>query len=145
MSTDALVFVVTLLSFLIAEYIGDFYLQSREMALNKSKDIGTLFAHCTNIANCIYIAGIAMYMLSNSIALLITAILYPIVHGIQDWFLWRKFHVKVKKIHGDNAAVYYETKQYADDKLFYDFIGLDRLLHIITGVMILSVVYYWRA
>lgn len=158
---------IPLIVILIAEYVGDFLLQNREMALNKSKDITVLFAHLVQIfiMLCIglYIAIIVWFQIPAYVAILFS-LSYCLIHGIQDWYIWKgyqrivyhRFKNKVEsakdkdgKYHHEyshNQAIQYcelfkKNKDYAEDKVYYDFIGLDRLLHIITIIILYGVFF----
>ena len=125
--------ILSIFLFLILEYIGDFLLQDREMAINKSSDIRELITHVATIVVILNLVGVVgIFLDKTEIAILIpVGVLYGIFHAIQDWYIWRLY--KYIRRNEDKNFKYYE------DKLFYDFIGLDRLLHIITGITLIGV------
>ena len=138
---------INIILILIAEYIGDFLLQDREMALNKSKDIKVLLKHLRKIGAMLFIPLIFMLPIYN---VLLFIGVYCLVHGIQDWFIWKGYGLivyrrfKVNKSHNqtmERCEKFVLNKEYADDKVFYDVIGLDRLLHVITLVVLCGIFF----
>jgi len=117
---------LAIIVFLVFDFIGDFLLQSRWVATNKSKDNEALGVHFAYIATTSFLAfwivGAGFW---KSIPI---ALGYTIVHCIQDKYLWTLY----KEIKIDDDFKYYE------DKLFYTFIGLDRLLHVSLGVAMVA-------
>jgi len=105
-----------ILLLLISHFVGDFVLQSRKIATTKSSNLSSLLIHLT-ILFCSLIP-ISLYL---KISLFIP-LLYCILHGIQDWFIWKGYKI----LHSiQSRPVYYE------DHLFYSTIGFDQLLHTI--------------
>ena len=139
-----------LIIILIAEYIGDFLLQDRETALNKSKDLSYLISHMNSIAMVLIIV-VGVLKFSGVITGLATPFvaLYCLLHGIQDWFIWRGYKLHVIKKLGftgmdlDHPPIKKELEEfkYYEDKAFYDTIGLDRLLHVIALVILYGVFF----
>jgi hypothetical protein len=159
--------IIPLLIILIAEFVGDFLLQSREMALNKSKEIKVLLMHLYYIASSLIISfGLAsIWFAIPFIATFKFVILYCLIHGIQDWFIWngykllvhlrivKKTEKELKEKHNGMLPSYtaaliqqrlenfVENKEHAEDKAFYDTIGLDRLLHVATIIILYGVFF----
>jgi len=156
-----------IITILIAEYVGDFLLQDREMALNKSNNIDYLFLHIFYIFSSLLI-GLSLlsvfYLVEISSVFKFVAS-YCFIHAVQDWFIWNiykaitkrkierqiEYEMLEKGVHGgdlfDNVLQrrlddFKTNKEYAEDKMFYDFIGLDRLLHTITLIALFSVFFY---
>lgn len=156
-----------LIIILVAEYVGDFLLQSRYTALNKSKDIRVLGRHLFEIA-IMLCAGFALipFLLKGVLPLMAVAYFigwYCLIHGVQDWFIWNGYkylvYRRVKKAaveqykKGNNTKdsikyvvenkmkSFVTDKEYAEDKAFYDTIGLDRVLHVITLVVLYGVFF----
>jgi len=144
---------------LIAEYVGDFLLQSREMALNKSKNIHCLMRHLIAIFCCIAITGTGL-----GLPAVYLAACYVVIHGVQDWYIWKGYKYLIykrfknkaeneKDIDGlysedfsHNQSIQYcelfeKDRDYAEDKLFYDTIGLDRTMHVITLTLLYGVFF----
>lgn len=147
-----------LMIILIGEYIGDFILQDRETALNKSKDFKYLRSHLLDIGWVMTLALVPFLFIppyNQAITLYkIVAFVasYMVIHGIQDWFIWSGYKaLVVKRLRKSYptmnageiriwAEKFEEDKDYAEDKLFYDTIGLDRLLHVLTLIVLYAVV-----
>ncbi len=156
-----LLILAPLIMLLVAEYVGDFLLQDREMAVNKSKHIPTLLLHLLAIFICIAATGLGFGWASVYVAGC-----YIVVHGIQDWFIWNGYKWSVGKrlkkeakedlgtIGSEGRPWYNEEErleritkayignnEYVDDKVFWDTVGLDRLLHIITLIILWGVFF----
>ena len=119
----------------IFEYIGDFLFQTREIALRKSNEIKILLLHSSLLGSILFGGFFFFTKLTLSVILQIT-ISYSLLHGIQDWFLWRGY----KERRTPRFLEYQQQGKeypYWEDKMFYDFIGLDRTLHIITLTLIM--------
>jgi len=142
--------ILSLIIILISEYIGDFVLQSRKMALAKSTNFNVLMKHVVTVIGTVFIgASVGFGILWQSPMALVGsaayAVIYGIIHGIQDWYIWKGYHSIVKERFRitksgdyDNKGIksFMENKDYAEDKVFYDFIGLDRILHTITLILL---------
>lgn len=134
-----------LLSLLLLEYIGDFLLQSRYIALNKSKNLKVLGFHGLAIFLCL---SIPAFWLGGSVIYLAGA--YTLIHCVQDWYIWNLYkYLLSKRFKKEKIGYSFKTraylfelnKEYAEDKLFYDIIGLDRFLHIITLILLWNYFY----
>lgn len=152
---------VALILLLVFEYLGDFLLQSRKIATSKSEDRSSLLKHlliltCSLFAPALFILGLQkglLFLLINNL-----------VHGIIDWNIWNGYKLIViarikketesfllrinlnKKLTYKNAvqsriAKFKNDKEYAEDAWFYNTIGLDRLLHVSTIILL----YFWLA
>lgn len=116
-----------LVFFLFFEYICDFILQSRKIAENKSKDIGALGLHLA----CFGLLLIPIMMAGYAFPVAFKfVVMYAGFHGLVDMFLW-KFYKK--------SAEKRNITEYWNDKEFYDFIGLDRFLHVATFILLFKV------
>ena len=149
--------IVPIISILIAEYVGDFLLQDRNMALNKSSKIEYLLLHIFYISSSLLIgfALLSVFYLVNVITVLKFVFAYCLMHGMQDWLIWRMYSWLIRmryscldsnnNVFTDEEAVqlYIKNREYAEDKLFYDIMGLDRLLHVITLIALFSVFFYF--
>jgi len=157
---------IILIGIFIFEYIGDFIFQSREVAVTKSNNILILLSHLMDIGNVLafyFFSLLVLKIYSFSIVnIFLFILIYLCFHGIQDWFIWKYFKfIKMKQLTNEvndrileiglnrentfknmlkeRINTYYNKKEYADDKLFYNIIGLDRILHIIT----LTILFYF--
>jgi len=146
--------IAILILILIAEYVGDFLLQDRDVAARKSKEFSALFTHAVYLF--ISLSVVSLFVGSSMI---LFAIVYTAIHAFQDHFIWRIYYriirnrfsreVEAAKIKGNKYTDNYVKNQvnvmianftadnkYAEDKVFYDIIGLDRLLHVTTIVIL---------
>lgn len=155
-----------LIILLVFEYIGDFLWQDREMAQEKSKDPLALASHLCRIGATLLLSILVLMMLGVAItpfAGYAFVCSYLLLHGIQDWFIWRGYAKIAQKrflkeykddpfkelVGGENhtlksylegrARLFMSTRAYAEDKVFYDFIGLDRLLHVATLIILYGI------
>ena len=109
---------------LFAHLIGDFLLQSRIMALNKSKSLYYLCRHGIDVGGSVFI--VFLIFKPFAIAVILTLI-YTTVHCLQDFTIWRAAKSFFKP-----DEKYYETKK------FYDIIGIDQFLHLAFLVFLSS-------
>jgi len=128
-------FVILMVVFLISEYIGDFILQSREIATTKSSNLDSLQQHSMVVGTIVSIAmaGAFSYVWDSPAGILggiFFGMFYGVIHGFQDACIW-KVYKYIRREAGDKF-------EYWNDKLFYDFIGLDRMLHIITATILIA-------
>lgn len=149
--------ILPLITLLIAEFVGDFLLQDREMALKKSSDLKFLAKHLFAIFVVMAATGLGFGMPSVYLAGC-----YVIIHGIQDWYIWNGYKYLVgkrlmKEVKDDlsklvtndkeqelfqaRVSSFEASREYAEDKVFYDTIGLDRVLHIVTIVVLYGVFF----
>lgn len=149
-------FAILMIFFLVFEYIADFIAQSRYTAINKSSKFEVLQDHVFTIMGGVGIGmAIAFTIVWGSLSGLIGgaffAFFYSIIHGVQDWYIWKLYKgcvierfMKSVKV-GEELDIlkrlkaFHDNKEYAEDKLFYDFIGADRTLHIITAVILILI------
>jgi hypothetical protein len=156
MSVIAIYVVVSLSLILIGEYVGDFLLQSREVALKKSKSFKALGKHLILIA-----CALTVFMMPMVIIGMITEALmvkfiagYCILHGLQDRFVWKGYewlvYYKARKSleyikNAQNQKWLVDDRvnsfKYWEDKGFYDTIGLDRLLHTLTALVLWAIFF----
>jgi hypothetical protein len=103
-----------------AHFAGDWYFQSREMALKKSKEIGMLLQHLAIVSAALFlpclIAGKFWVLAVNAL-----------LHGLIDWNIWGFY----KKKYGINF-------DHLNNKGFYDTIALDQCLHLVILFVLFS-------
>ncbi|MDD3412526.1 MAG: DUF3307 domain-containing protein [Lachnospiraceae bacterium] len=149
-------------------YIADFILQDRKTAQNKSKNIHTLMYHVNIIIGllffpCWIVFGLKFGAGVGFIMAIFFSVFNGLIHGVIDWNIWKGYKKHVAK----NIKLYFETiapddldekyssikdyteeelkfvfmkeKMYAEDKKFYDTIGLDGYLHTLTIILL----YAW--
>ena len=129
--TPTLIIAGKLVALFATHAVADFFLQSRSMAENKSKDSYVLFQHM----GVHYLAFLLMgWTLGLEAKWYMNLALYnALIHGSIDWFLWRGFKRTVEYRYGHLADTYYE---YQKDYLFWWFLGTDQFLNISTIVAI---------
>jgi hypothetical protein len=108
---------IEIISLLFAHFLGDWFLQSRTIALNKSKNFNYMVLHMMLVAGPIYLVAIS-YDVPVMVAWLFSFI-YSCIHGIQDFLIWRIVPIILKV-----------KVEYWEDKKFYDLIAVDQFLHL---------------
>jgi len=121
-------FLMVAIFIFIIHYIGDWLLQSRKVADNKSKSLNMLLYHAN------------IYCLTLFVGSLLWCISWDIILGNGYFsifcpvFIWWSevnmiFHTIQDKITSRYTSRFYRRKDY---KKFFDIIGLDSMLHYIT-------------
>lgn len=152
-----------LLIALLAHFVADFLLQSRQMGKQKSEKIKILLEHVAiNI-------GVTAFFLLPFVGLekaVIFSFLNGLFHGIIDWNVWRFYKASVFKrikeeaqvlakkkhltlvgkskeqVYMDKVGILMEARsnfKFWEDHWFYVTIGLDQFLHTITIVILWKV------
>ena len=128
---DILGFIILLI---VAHFFGDFVLQDRETALKKSSSWIALTKHFIQVffgmTLVVWVVGLFFFPYAELLFLTGVVFLYSIVHCIQDRYIWRGYKWLRRKED--------DTFKYWEDTKFYDTIGLDQALHLITLVAILK-------
>jgi hypothetical protein len=126
----------SLVLLIIIHIIFDFFLQTREIATNKSSKFSYLVPHLIIlfVGLCIYTNVSFRYSYYQGLAFVWANI---ILHGIIDWNIWRLYkaytYFQIKR--GRRANLMQGADQqgnqfrYWEDGLFYDFIAIDQALH----------------
>ena len=119
-----------LLTLFFAHFIGDFVFQSRDMAENKSKHLGTLMQHC-------FIVYLTLFLAAHFIGLETTvaikfALLNAVLHGLIDANIWKLCARRMKEKG--------QTFRYWKDYWFYTTIGFDQFLHVSIMFLVLMAV-----
>jgi len=150
----------TLLIALLAHFVADFLLQSREMGKTKSEKPDVLLLHVLiNIG----ITGLFLLPFVGLEKAAIFSLLNGLFHGIVDWNIWSFYKVyAIKKINkeaqelakkrhlslvGKNKQQVYSEKigillearsnfKFWEDHWFYVTIGFDQFLHTLTIVVL---------
>lgn len=104
--------ILALLLMIVGHFVGDWLLQSREIALAKSRHFPTLLKHLTRVQ----LTLIPFYFVAD-IGLL-PSVLYITLHGLQDWYWWRYWGKRL------------DAETWFQQKTFYDAIALDQMLHL---------------
>lgn len=105
---------------ILSHFVGDWFLQPRYMAMNKSKDLKVLGQHILIVGA---VMAIPALVTLNFLGLLV----YLVLHGIQDWYLWRYAH---HFLDPDTPL--------SDQKVVYDFIALDQSIHLILAILLIG-------
>ena len=117
---------------LVTHFIADFLLQSREIAKGKSEKLALLMQHASVIfiftAASVSLLSIVLWTNFYNWSIWLFALVYSVIHAVQDWFIWRLYKRIIKK--EAKKLVMPETFAYWEDSKFYAFIGLDQILHI---------------
>jgi len=137
---------------LILHYTADFQLQSRDMAKNKSTNVLVLFKHALIIFT-VFTLGLGIaYGRKFGVNVWIFSFLNAIIHMFIDGTIWNIYKWLVtRKLEKDVVGVikldpeqHYppiqiipiekRLKEYKfwEDSMFYDTIGLDQFLHVLT-------------
>jgi hypothetical protein len=108
------------LSLLAAHFLGDWFLQSRNMAKNKSVYFHALLEHLVAVTTCLSLLLLFFYNMGITPTFPVQKLfINAVLHGIIDWFGW-SFYKRGKPT----------NFKYWEDKGFYDTIAIDQFLHI---------------
>lgn len=115
----------------ISHYVGDFLLQRRAVALNKSRNMRYLIEHVLII---FIVTTAAMLVFGKPFFItIIASTMYSLLHGVQDKIVWRGFNDLVI----DNELAKNDTEF---DNWFFRFLGLDQMVHMIV-LFVISYVF----
>jgi hypothetical protein len=124
----------------ILHFVADGLLQPRWMGKGKSDNFDILFMHISIIYAVITIG--MFFLVPFKIALAVGAV-NAILHMLIDATIWKLYKAITKlRLHGIGELTYHQkleiTKlfKYWEDKLFYDTIMADQLLHSLTLVLV---------
>jgi hypothetical protein len=111
---------------LMAHFVGDWWLQPREMAMKKSSDALTLLRHIVRVTGVLALPVLLVcperwYLLGVNAA----------IHAIIDWNIWRGYKADVLEQVNFNSEKF-AAFEYWKDKRFYDIIATDQFLHLLT-------------
>lgn len=122
----------TIVFIILMHFIGDFVLQSRWMALNKSSNNRALFAHVATYSLFLFIGGwVLWYKDSIDINLIIAwALINGLLHFITD-YITSRITARLWKL---------ENKYW-----FFTMIGFDQLIHYACLFFTSSWIYYNQA
>lgn len=135
---------MTLAILLMAHFVADFLLQTREMGKRKSEDLAVLLEHCMIQFGTILFIGLCLSLPGHAIVMI--SLINAIIHGIIDWHIWRLYKysvlVRVKNQLRPQEFHTYKKKlqqyRYWEDGWFYSTIGLDQLLHTLTLIWLVE-------
>lgn len=132
-----------LIGLFVLHFIADFLLQSRNMGKNKSSNYLVLAEHISIIF--LVILGGMAFLVPLKVAFQVSAV-NAVLHGLIDKNIWNIYKAITSfRLFGIGNLSYQEkldmTKnfKYWEDKLFYDTIGFDQLLHSLSLVYVYGV------
>lgn len=135
-------------------------MQDRETANKKSEDVEYLRDHVLTIIGAMWIPAAVIFYIAwggahGILGAAFFAVINGIVHAITDWNIWKGYKLLVFKrfqkecnkkgellnvtIPKKRIIAFKKNKEYAEDPWFYNTIGLDRLIHVSTII----VLYFW--
>ena len=107
------------ITILVGHFVGDWLLQPRRWATEKSKDPVALAKHIFVVMLCLLPA----YFMTDGYTWLAA---YVLLHAVQDWYVWRLARHWITRL------------AYWEDKRFYDTIAIDQSLHLSTLFILLE-------
>ena len=106
-------------SLVVAHFVGDWFCQTRQVALNKTKYVDVLLKHLF-IVGC-FVATPVLLLGHGDLGLRIVLLLvYVILHGAQDWNIWRLYE----------KGFYNPRIANSDNNWWYRFLAIDQMLHL---------------
>ena len=111
-----------------AHYIGDFILQSSEIATTKSYNNKSLIIHGLTLSIPICVAFILIYSFEYIhmwIDIPLAVIIYTVLHMIQDRIIWKGLKKKV-----ESGKLIANTPKF--ESVFFTLLGADQMLHMIV-------------
>lgn len=124
----------------ILHFVADGLLQPRWMGRSKSEDFEVLLMHIAIIYAVITIG--MFFLVPLKIALEVGAV-NAFLHGMIDAMIWKLYKAITKfRLHGIGELTYHQKLEiikcfkYWEDKLFYDTILFDQLLHGLTLILV---------
>lgn len=118
---------------LFAHFVGDWLLQTRWMALNKSSNLKVLLIHLANVAVPLFLVSLFFFPWQTGLLWVGINIL---CHGLQDWNIWTLAGRWIRYRYGDEVTKE-NVYQYAD---FWNVVGLDQFLHFLIYFMTIPLV-----
>lgn len=106
---------------IITHFVSDWILQPRSVARRKSSSFSWMLKHLLVI-----FAVTLIFFLAAGI-LWWLSIVYMILHGVQDWFLWRVYEY----CRGPYTPEYISSNKFAEDYWWYFTIAIDQILHLL--------------
>ncbi len=110
-------FIASVLIF--CHFVGDWLLQDRYVAENKSKKISILLYHLLTV-HLVLVAGMVGMGFDATPSLLICLAINAAIHGVLDWTIWK---IYAKFWHDPETPIH---KQ----KAFYNTIAVDQCIHL---------------
>ncbi len=101
-----------------AHFLGDWILQPRKIAINKSKKISILFLHVVIVSLCLFFALSIKFSITESMPLIITN---GLSHALLDWYGWNFY-----KHYFSNLSI----EEHFSNYWFYFTIAIDQFIHL---------------
>lgn len=121
---------------LLLHFIGDFLLQNREIAENKSKNFEVMGNHILRIYT-VFLFGLWLPFSIPYPNLIGFILSYCLLHFLQDTFIWRSFKWFKMRPTKDNKSPFPSGEyRYWEDSSFYATIGFDQMLHVATLIFL---------
>lgn len=145
--------ILTIIILLGAHLVGDFLLQSRQIARDKSSKLSALAEHIMILA-ATYSIGLGLLGMFDPGMDGFDGVTFLginlISHALIDWYVWRGYKLSVLLRHTEGPGSLAERAnrvawgrfRYYEDQWFYWTIGLDQFLH--TSILIGSYVWLIR-
>jgi len=116
---------------LLLHFIGDFLMQDRHTAENKSKSFSVMHEHCFDVL-LIYLVG--LFLIGKNIHNIDGFLIFIYcTHFLQDTLIWRGYKYFISKTSEYKTAIFYKKEyRYWEKSHFYHAIGFDQMLHIAT-------------
>ncbi len=109
----------TAIMLIVSHFVGDWFLQGRTIAENKSKSVPILCAHVC-IIGVVMCAAFLLTGYPHTQATGIKLLMYLILHGLQDRYIWRYYeHTFHDPANPDRKG-----------KPFYTTIAIDQMIHL---------------
>ena len=118
---------------LFLHFLGDFFLQSRRIALNKSLFKIDLLIHILIISS---VLALGLFYFYSRLTLSYFIGINALIHAIIDWFIWRLYKYSINCRYPIRVP---ETFKYYNDRWFYNTIAVDQFLHISTLIVLYGV------
>ena len=122
-----------ILTALFLHFVGDFVLQTREVATTKSKDWHALAHHCMIIWFSMIPLGVMVG--GGFIDCVMFATVNALVHGAIDRNIWKRYG---RRIDRKSDPTRNDRFEYWNDHVFYTVIGFDQFLHVSTMFLLLA-------
>ena len=119
---------------LFLHFLGDFFLQTRRIALTKSIFLSSLLIHLITLST-VFIIGLWFFVPHTKLLYFVAG--NAAIHGLIDWFIWKLYKASIKYRY--YAKVPIEFKYY-EDRWFYNTIAVDQFLHISTLIVLWSLI-----
>lgn len=108
---------------IIIHFVSDWMLQPRSVARRKSSSWAWMLKHLLVILP----ATMILFLLGGLLWWLWLAILYTVLHGIQDKYIWRIYEWSA----GPYTPEYLSHNKFAEDYWWYFMIAVDQIIHLL--------------